>query len=168
MIVILMGVAGSGKTTIGRMLAEALRFPFLDGDSLHSTANIDKMSHGVPLTDADRRPWLEAIRRRLLQAHAQKQDLVLACSALKRDYREFLASGVPVTWVYLKGSEELIQGRIDERQGHYMKSRMLPSQFADLEEPSDAVIVDVSLQPRRIVEQILACLSARAANSNIA
>ena len=104
MIIVVIGVAGSGKTTVGTMLADAMKCPFLEGDSLHSKENIDKMSHGIPLTDADRAPWLAAIHARILDCFERGQDLVVGCSALKQRYRPVLAKGVPITWVYLKGS----------------------------------------------------------------
>src|SRR5574337_824965 len=106
-IVVVMGVSGSGKTTVGTRLAAALRCAFLEGDDLHSQANVDKMSHGIPLTDADRAPWLTAIHGRLLDALERGQSLVAACSALKQSYRMVLAEGVPISWVYLKGSATL-------------------------------------------------------------
>lgn len=161
MIVVLMGVAGSGKTTIGTLLAEALGCPFLEGDSLHPPANIAKMSHGIPLTDADRAPWLAAIHARIVAAQEHGQCLVIACSALKQQYRDFLAQGTTITWVYLKGSQELITSRIQHRREHYMKPGMLPSQFADLEEPGDALAVDISAPPEVILRQILIKLGAR-------
>ena len=155
-IVVLMGVSGSGKTTVGRMLASAMDCAFLEGDSLHSAANVEKMSHGIPLTDADRGPWLAAIHSRLLDAYRRRQSLVVGCSALKRSYRTLLADGIPITWIYLKGSAALIRSRLQHRTGHYMKADMLASQVEALEEPSDALIVDVSQPPGTIVEQILA------------
>jgi len=155
-IVVLMGVSGSGKTTVGRMLASAMDCAFLEGDSLHSAANVEKMSHGIPLTDADRGPWLAAIHSRLLDAYRRRQSLVVGCSALKRSYRTLLADGIPITWIYLKGSAALIRSRLQHRTGHYMKADMLASQVEALEEPSDALIVDVLQPPGTIVEQILA------------
>jgi len=155
-IVVVMGVAGSGKTTVGTMLADALHCAFLEGDSLHSAANVDKMSHGIPLTDADRAPWLAAIHARLLDAFTHGKCLVVGCSALKQSYRTLLADGIPITWIYLKGSASLIRSRLQHRTGHYMKEDMLARQFEALEEPSDALIVDVSKPPAAIVEQILA------------
>jgi len=155
-IVVVMGVAGSGKTTVGTMLAEAMHCAFLEGDSLHSAANVEKMSHGIPLTDADRAPWLGAIHARMLDSFTRGVCLVVGCSALKRAYRTVLADGIPITCVYLKGSAALIRSRLQRRSGHYMKTEMLASQFEALEEPSDALIVDVSQPPRTIVERILA------------
>ena len=154
-IVVVMGVAGSGKTTVGEMLADALGCPFLEGDTLHSPENVEKMSRGVPLTDADRAPWLSAIHARMADACNRGQCLVVGCSALKQSYRAVLAEGLPVTWIYLKGSAELVQSRMLARANHFMKAGMLASQFAALEEPSDAIVVDISQPPHAIVERIL-------------
>ena len=154
-IIVVMGVAGSGKTTVGTRLADAMHCAYLEGDSLHSPANVEKMSHGIPLTDADRAPWLAAIHARLLDSFRHGDSLVVGCSALKQSYRTVLADGVPITWVYLKGSAALIRSRLQHRRGHYMKADMLASQFDALEEPSDALIVDVSPPPGVIVERIL-------------
>jgi gluconokinase len=161
MIVVVMGVAGSGKTTIGTMVAEALACSFLEGDSLHPAANVEKMSRGIPLTDADRAPWLAAIREHILAAIEKGQCLVVACSALKQQYRDYLSQGTNITWVYLKGSQELIESRIAHRREHYMKAGMLPSQFADLEEPGDALVVDISPPPQVIVQRLLPRLRTR-------
>lgn len=161
MIVVVMGVAGSGKTTIGLMLANAMGCAFLDGDSLHSGANVEKMSHGIPLTDADRAPWLAAIHARVRDASARGESLVVACSALKQSYRAVLADGVPITWVYLKGSPALIRTRLQSRASHFMKADMLDSQFAALEEPADALVADVSQPPAVIVDRILIELRRR-------
>jgi len=154
-IVVLMGVAGSGKTTIGQMLADAIPCPFLEGDSLHSEANIEKMSDGIPLTDADRAPWLSAIHARMLDVYNRGHSVVVGCSALKQSYRTVLAEGLPLTWVYLKGSPELIRSRISHRTSHFMKVAMLASQFEALEEPAEALVVDASESPDAIVERIL-------------
>ena len=156
MIIVIMGVAGSGKTTVGTMLAQAMKCAFLEGDSLHSTENIDKMSRGIPLTDADRLPWLVAIHARIRDVFERGLDLVVACSALKRQYRKLLAKDVPITWVYLKGSPELIRARVKHRSNHFMKAGLLASQFAALDEPADALVVDVSASPVALVEHILA------------
>lgn len=155
MIIVVMGVSGSGKTTIGTMLADAIRCPFLEGDSLHSKENIEKMRHGIPLTDSDRVPWLAAIHTHILKFFKRGETLVVVCSALKQQYREFLTQGVPITWVYLKGSPGLIHSRMKHRPNHFMKADMLPSQFDALEEPSDAIVVDISRSPSAIVSQIL-------------
>ncbi len=161
MIVVLMGVSGSGKTTVGTMLAAALKCSFLEGDALHPAANVEKMSHGIPLTDADRAPWLAAIRSHILAAREHGQCLVVACSALKQRYRDFLSQGTDLTWVYLKGSQELIAERMRERHHHYMKAGMLPSQFADLEEPHDALVADISDPPEVILQRLLPQLRSR-------
>ena len=158
MVIAVIGVSGSGKTTIGMLLAEAIGCPFLEGDSLHSDENIDKMSLGIPLTDADRAPWLAAIHDRILDHFSRGQNLVVACSALRQRYRMALSQGVPITWVYLKASIELIRFRMKHRPGHFMKADMLASQFDALEEPSDALVVDVSAAPGVIVERILSQL----------
>jgi gluconokinase len=158
MIIVIMGVSGSGKTTIGTVLADALRCSFLEGDSLHSKQNIEKMSHGIPLNDCDRAPWLAAIHARLLDFFKRGESVVLACSALEQQYREVLADRVPITWVYLKGSKELIGSRMKHRLEHFMKANMLDSQFEALEEPSDAIVIDISLPPPAVVAQILARL----------
>ena len=158
MIIVIMGVSGSGKTTIGTMLAGTIGCSFLEGDSLHSKQNIEKMSHGIPLNDCDRAPWLAAIHARLLEFLKRGESLVVACSALEQQYREVLADGVPITWVYLKGSKDLIRSRMKHRPKHFMKANMLASQFEALEEPSDAIVSDISLTPSAIVPQILAQL----------
>ena len=159
-IVVVMGVSGSGKTTVGTMLADAMHCTFLEGDSLHSAADVEEMSDGIPLTDADRAPWLAAIHARLLDSFTRRENLVVGCSALKQSYRTNLAEGIPIAWVYLKGSAALIRSRLQHRTGHYMRADMLASQFEALEEPSDAIVVDVSQSPGAIVEQILAELRA--------
>ena len=158
MIILVMGVSGSGKTTIGTRLADAIECAFLEGDSLHSKENIEKMRHGIPLTDADRAPWLAAIRTHILKSFKRGENLVVACSALKQQYRESLAQGVDINWVYLKGSAELIRSRMKHRPRHFMTEDMLPSQFDALEEPSDAIVVDISPPPSVIVTEILAQL----------
>jgi gluconokinase len=158
MIIVVIGVAGSGKTTVGTMLAAELQCPFLEGDSLHPQENIDKMRHGIPLTDSDRGPWLSAIHARIVDYFERGQDLVVGCSALKHEYRRALAKGVPITWVYLKGSPSLLRSRLAHRPGHFMKVDMLASQFDALEEPDDALVVDVSVPASVIVEQVLSQL----------
>lgn len=163
-----MGVAGVGKTTIGELLAQALGCAFLEGDSLHPPANIEKMARGIPLTDADRAPWLAAIREYIEKTFRQGQNLVVACSALKQKYRDCLSANAAVIWVYLKGTEEVIRSRLEHRQEHFMKANMLASQVADLEESSSAIVVDASSPPDLIVQQILAGLQRRTAELHTA
>jgi 6-phosphogluconolactonase len=157
-LVVVMGVAGSGKTTVGRRLADALECRFLEGDSLHSKENVERMSRGIPLTDADRAGWLSAIRVQMLDAFDRSQSLIVACSALRQSYRTLLGDGLPVVWVYLKASAELVGERLRHRVEHFMKETMLASQFATLEEPADAIEIDASQSPEAIVEHILADL----------
>jgi len=152
MIVIVMGVSGSGKSTIGGMLAERLGLPFLDADEFHPPANVAKMAAGTPLTDEDRRPWLESLNARL----KGKDSAVLACSALKRSYREILARDIPrCTFVFLNGSLELVRSRLANRQHRYMPASLLESQFAALEPPQDAIEVDVSQAPDACLRAIV-------------
>jgi gluconokinase len=149
-----MGPAGSGKTTVGELLAAQLGWEFVDGDSFHSPANIQKMARGIPLSGADRVPWLNSIRDALLQWIAQRRNVVLACSALKRSYRERLQISSDVKLVYLQGSYELLRERLHSRKGHYAGEQLLASQFADLEEPTDAITIDVARSPAEIVAEI--------------
>jgi gluconokinase len=158
-VVILMGVAGSGKTTIGLRLAAALGWAFHDADGFHPPANIAKMSAGIPLDDADRAPWLAAIRACALSPGAISRGAVIACSALKESHRGFLsAPPARVRFVHLTGSYELILGRIRAREGHFMKDSMLASQFDALEPPGDAIAIDVAAPPDAIVARIIAAL----------
>ena len=161
MIVVVMGVAGSGKSTIGPLLAGAMGCPFIDGDDLHSAAAIDKMARGIPLTDADRAPWLAALHHRIAGAHERNHSLVVACSALSRRHRAILAGTVPVRWVHLQGSVSLLRSRLERRSGHFMKPEMLASQLDALEEPADAIVADISQPPAAIVEAVTAELKRR-------
>jgi gluconokinase len=154
MIVILMGVSGSGKTTVGRLLSEELGWKFYEADDYHSHANVEKMRNGIPLDDADRRPWLETLRDLILDCLERNENAVLACSALKESYREFLLIDERVILIYLKGDYEIIQKRLGERRGHYMNPNLLDSQFDTLEEPAADVHIDISSSPDEIVKKI--------------
>ena len=154
MVIVLMGVSGSGKTTVGRGLADELGWKFYDGDDFHPRANVEKMARGLPLDDDDRAPWLESLRDLIRSCLARSESAVLACSALKRSYREYLLIDESVELVYLKGDYELIEERLEGRRGHYMKPKMLDSQFAALEEPERGLTVDISLPPEKIIETI--------------
>jgi gluconokinase len=158
MILIVMGVSGCGKTTIGEMLAERLKCDFADADSFHSQANKDKMHKGIPLTDDDRWPWLAAIRASIVEKQADGTTHVYACSALKRVYRDILRDGdTDVTFVYLKGTPELLQERIKTRKGHFFDPKLLQSQLDTLEPPGldEAIEVDIALSPEEIVAKVL-------------
>jgi gluconokinase len=157
MVLVLMGVVGSGKTTVGKLLSHELGWKFADADDFHTTASIEKIRRGVPLDDHDRAPWLSALRNAIEQWSAAKQNAVLACSALKRSYRDQLRAG-PVQFVYLKGSYELILSRLRSRHGHFASESILASQFADLEEPDDVFTVPVDQTPEAIAAEIRAQL----------
>ena len=154
MIVLLMGVAGSGKTTVGTMLASQLGWEFADADDYHPAANVEKMRNGIPLTDADREPWLESLRSLIVAWMVAGKSAVLACSALKQAYRDRLMVGASVRVVYLKASRELLRERLLLRRGHYMKEGMLESQIATLEEPADAIVLDARSPVEDVVREI--------------
>jgi len=154
MIIILMGVTGTGKTTAGRKLAASLGWEFFDADDFHSAANVAKMKSGVPLDDEDRKPWLESLRRLIQESLANDQPAVLACSALKQDYRDVLIIDERVKLVYLKGDYDLIKARLSARSNHYMNPALLESQFQTLEEPIGALCVDIQSPPEEIVDII--------------
>jgi gluconokinase len=150
----IMGVTGSGKTTVAQLLAQRHQWEFADADDFHSPENKRKIHEGIPLTDADREPWLEALHSKVAAWVARKQNAALACSALKESYRREIAVGsVPIV-VYLKGSYDLIASRLTARHGHFAGVSILKSQFETLEEPRDTVVVDVSLSPEEIVDEI--------------
>jgi len=155
MIIIVMGVTGSGKTTIGRLLAERFAFRHYEGDHFHPPGNIQKMSRSIPLTDQDRLPWLRRLQR-VLQEDKQAS-AVVSCSALKESYRRILA-GDDTWFVYLRASPELVRARLRNRTGHFMPPSLVDSQFADLEEPDNAVVVNAANEAVAIVDQIAKAL----------
>ena len=158
--VIVMGVSGSGKTSVGRSLAEKLGWDFYDADDFHPPANVAKMASGTPLDDSDRAPWLAALHDRISSSLKADQPGVLACSALKERYRRQLLDGNQgVQVVYLKGSYELIWSRMEKRTDHYMKPHMLKSQFDALEEPANAFTIDIAMSLDEIVQEIISSLS---------
>jgi gluconokinase len=154
LVILLMGVSGAGKTTVGELLATQLGWQFADADDYHSSQNVEKMRSGIPLIDTDRAPWLETLRKLISGWVAARNNTVLACSALKREYRAVLQVGPEVQTVYLKGSRELLHRRLHERRGHFMTEQMLASQIATLEEPDNATEVEVDQSPIEIVAEI--------------
>ena len=164
MIVIVFGVSGAGKTTIGKLLAEELGWQFYEADDFHPRANIEKMRSGLPLTDEDRWPWLERLREQIMPSLAAKENAVLACSALKRVYREHLRVSGDVKFVFLRGDYALIERQLRRRRGHFMNPALLQSQFADLEEPQpdeDVLTIDLGRSPQQVVDEIKAKLNLR-------
>lgn len=159
MIVIVMGVVGAGKTTIGKLLASQLGWEFADADDFHPQSNVEKIRHGIALTDEDREPWLDHLREAIVRWIDEAKSMVLACSALKRAYRAELCVGPQVRFVQLKGSAALIADRLRSRHGHFAGESILASQLADLEEPEKAITVDISETPEQIVAEIKRALA---------
>src|ERR1700686_3857418 len=163
MVILVMGIEGTGKTTVGKLLAERLHWEFADADDFHSAANKEKMKQGIALTDADRMPWLAAIRAQIWRWIAARIDGVITCSALKQSYRDELllpppsVDGTPdeIKTIYLHGTYALIAERLRQRQGHFAGEALLASQFATLEEPRDAISIDIDQTPDQIVEEIM-------------
>ena len=153
---IIMGVSGTGKSTIGKLLSDRTGWAFYDADDFHSSANLEKMNRGIPLTDSDRQPWLAELNQLIVQTLNTGYHGILACSALKSQYRQILRqNNSQVIFVYLRGDYDCIQTRIQQRTGHFMDSSLLQSQFDILEEPQDALVIDVAQTPDIIVEKIL-------------
>ena len=161
MTLVLMGVTGSGKTTIGRGLARVLNCPFYDADDFHPAANKEKMGKGIPLTDEDRKPWLDALRVEMGKWQKNSSQTVLACSALKQNYRDLLAEGNLIQWIYLRGDQGTLRKRIEGRQGHFAGANLLKSQLETLEEPQDAIWIEIQDDPDRIVKAILGALKGK-------
>ncbi|MCW5890347.1 MAG: AAA family ATPase [bacterium] len=161
MVVVVMGPAGAGKTTVGRRLAETLGWAFHDGDDVHPAANVAKMRRGEPLTDADRAGWLAALHELIAALGARGADAVLACSALRAAHRDVLAGGRDdVRFVYLRVPPDELRRRLEARRGHYMHADLLPSQLATLEEPGDAITLDGTRPPDELAAAIRAALAS--------
>ncbi len=158
-VLVVMGVSSSGKSTVGNLLAQRLGWRFADADAYHPAANVQKMGAGIPLTDADRAPWLATLRRLIAVALSERQPLVLACSALKEAYRDQLRVDARVGFIYLHGDEATLAARAAARRDHFMPPGLLQSQFATLEEPHDALWVGVDQSPEAIVESIVDALA---------
>lgn len=157
--VFVMGAAGAGKSTIGRSLADALDWPFFDGDDFHPPANVAMMAAGIPLTDADREPWLAAMNYFTREHVGRGRSVVLACSALRRAYRDRLRLGLPTArFVYLRADAAILRQRLEQRPGHFMKSEMLASQLATLEEPVRALTIDADRPVDEIVSEVVSWL----------
>lgn len=155
-ICILMGVSGAGKSTIGKLLSERLGWQFYDGDDFHPLENVEKMQQGIPLNDSDRYPWLKALRHLIDNLQNQQENAIIACSALRKDYRKLLQNNDKnITFIYLQGTYQKIQERLQQREGHFMRVEMLNSQWQALEIPEDAIRIDISLSPAEIVNKIL-------------
>jgi gluconokinase len=153
-IVVLMGVSGAGKTTVGRLLSDRLGWEFLDADDFHPASNKDKMARGEPLTDGDRAPWLDALAVAVRRRLDGSVSAVLACSALKEAYRQKLRLGPEVRFVYLRADVEILRQRLENRRGHYFRAAMLASQLEALEEPADALSIDAVGSPEAIASRI--------------
>lgn len=163
MILIVFGVSGAGKTTVGKLLARKLGWHFLEADDFHPSANVEKMRSGHPLADEDRWPWLERLREQIKRSLAAEENAVLACSALKRKYRDSLRVNSDVKFVFLRGDDALIAEQLRHRRGHFMNPDLLRSQFADLEEPEpdeSVLTIELGRTPKELVEEIKAKLDA--------
>ena len=157
MVVVIFGVSGAGKTTLSKLLARELGWAFYEADNLHSPGNVEKMHASIPLTDEDRWPWLESLRELVKRSLAAGENAILACSALKKTYRDCLQVGADVRFVYLRGGYELIANQLRHRRGHFMNPALLQSQFTDLEEPrpaEGAIVIELGSSPDELVEEI--------------
>lgn len=155
MIILVMGVSGSGKTLIGKKLAASLQWEFQDADDFHPASNVQKMRQGIPLNDQDRVPWLKALQQEIARWLTEEKNVVLACSALKASYRRQLCQNhKQVQLVYLQGSFQVLKQRLNQRQNHFMKAQMLQSQLKDLEAPTAGLQINIAQDPAAIVEQI--------------
>jgi len=157
MVVIIFGVSGAGKTTIGQLLAQELGWRFYEADDFHPRANIEKMRQGVPLTDQDRWPWLESLRELIKRCIAAGEDAVLACSALKKAYRRYLRVNAEVKLVFLRGEYALIAEQLQHRRRHFMNPALLQSQFVDLEEPQateSSIVIELGQGPHKLAQEI--------------
>jgi gluconokinase len=156
-----MGVAGTGKSTVGKLLSQKLGWQFYDGDDFHPLENIEKMRRGITLNDRDRLPWLLALKDLIEQVRRDRDNAIIACSSLKQAYRDLLQGNKQdIFWVYLKGNYDVIYRRIQQRQQHFMSAQMLQSQLDSLEEPQNAFIIDISMNPEEIALQIATRLSS--------
>jgi gluconokinase len=155
MVILVMGTTGAGKTTIGRLLAARVGWTFLDADDFHPPANIEKMKHGIPLTDVDRLPWLGKIHEELVSLSKERKNAVLACSALKQRYRDQLSAGLDFKIVYLRGTYDDMRHHIEARHGHFAGEAILAGQFADLEEPTDALVLEVGHTPEQLASEAI-------------
>ena len=156
-VAIIFGVSGTGKATIGKLLARELFWQFCEADDFHSPANIDKMKRGIPLTDKDREPWLRSLRELIERCLAAKENAVLACSALKRKYRRYLRVNTDVKFVFLRGDYDLVRKQLEGRRGHFMNPELLKSQFETLEEPTpeeEVIVIELGRSPRELVREI--------------
>ena len=158
MVYVIYGVSGTGKTTIGKLLAEKLQIPFYDADDYHPKENVEKMANGNPLNDDDRMPWLQTLAKKI-NDWSENNGAVLACSALKQLYRNILQTHQKVEWIFLEGDFKLIYNRINDRKNHYMGAEMLQSQFDALEEPTTGIRVSIAPSPKEIVDIIISKIS---------
>jgi len=160
MVIVLMGVCGCGKTTVGKAMSDQLGWPFYDADEFHSAANVAKMEAGQPLTDEDRLPWLQDMANSIDRWTQQRQDAILACSALKSSYRQMLREGQPeIQFVFLTGDQALLEQRMANRKDHYMPAQLLESQLETLEEPVDALVMDFDQPADQIARAICQALN---------